>query len=74
MALIIVHHPVASVVHHSQCLLVRPRVCSDLVLQRIEHLLGFGKVEVFTLGDVCRIEVVLLDITTEDLHVVYDFW
>ena len=63
----------AAVVYHSQCLLVGPRVSSDLVLQRKEHLLGFGKVEVFALEDVRRIEAVLLDISAEYLHVLYDF-
>ena len=64
----------AAVVNYCECLLVGPRVRSNLVLQRKKELLGFGKVEVLSVNNVrVLVEAVLLDVLAEYLHVLYDF-
>ena len=73
LALIVLHHTVAGVVNHSQCLLVRPRVRSNLVCQLVEDLLGFGKVEIRFLIYVHAFEAVLFDVPAKDLHVLQYF-
>ena len=59
----------AGVVNNGQCLLVRPRVRSNLVCQFVEGLLGFGKVEILFLLYVHAFEAVLFDVFAKDLHV-----
>ena len=74
LALVVTHHPVAAVVHHSQSLLVGPRVFGNLVLQRKEELLGLGKVKVFSHNYFCVfVEAILLDVLAEHFDVLYDF-
>ena len=63
----------AGVVNNGQCLLVRPRVRSNLVCQLVEDLLGFGKVEVCFLIYFDAFEAVLFDVPAKDLHVLQYF-
>ena len=73
MALVIVHHTVATVVYYSQCLFKISRIFDDKALRLVEEFFGGCNVEVRVLNDVESTKAVLFDITTENFHVLSNF-
>ena len=65
----------AAVVDHCECLLVGPWVLGDSTLKAVEKPFSLWEVEVFLFDDINeRIEVVSLDVLSEDFHIFLDFW